>query len=119
MKLTDPRLRVKWCTGSGENSNRIVGVNFQCPCCFKRRLGVKLANPPDGGPPEVGIPEPPDATPEEKERIRRYNLRWQRTGDTFETLSLFPSINVEDEGHWHGFISNGEVTGGGPCGSVS
>jgi hypothetical protein len=40
-------------------------------------------------------------------------------GDTFETLSLFPSINVEDEGHWHGFISNGEVTGGGPCGSVS
>jgi hypothetical protein len=119
MRLTDPRLRVNWCRGSGENNNRLVALNFQCPCCFKQRLSVKLANPIDGGPPEPGIPEPENATPEQKEIVRRYNLRWQRTGDTFETISLSPSVDVSDSGHWHGFITNGEVTGSGPCGSVT
>ncbi len=38
---------------------------------------------------------------------------WKRgSGDTFETLTLTPSIdaNVDIAGHWHGFITNGEVT---------
>lgn len=38
---------------------------------------------------------------------------WNRTGDTFETLTLSPSILVKpDNGRgcgWHGFVENGEV----------
>lgn len=36
-------------------------------------------------------------------------LAWTRTGDTFENLSLSPSLNAERAGHWHGFITNGEI----------
>jgi hypothetical protein len=38
--------------------------------------------------------------------------RWQRTGDTFETLTLTPSVfRVKGKGGcgWYGFITNGEV----------
>jgi hypothetical protein len=75
-----------------------IGLLFTCPCgkcdeyhdCF-----VSFANQLDGGPPL------PDERP-----------LWQRTGDTFETLTLTPSIlrSVEKGGcGWHGFITNGEV----------
>jgi hypothetical protein len=32
---------------------------------------------------------------------------WQRTGETFETLTLTPSVDCSAWGHWHGFITNG------------
>jgi hypothetical protein len=40
---------------------------------------------------------------------------WNREGDTFETVTLSPSISVRQHGEyeqlhcWHGFIRNGEV----------
>lgn len=36
---------------------------------------------------------------------------WDRTGDTFETLTLTPSILRSDPNgcRWHGYITNGEV----------
>lgn len=36
-------------------------------------------------------------------------IHWQRQGDTFETLTLAPSIDASRAGHWHGFIQNGEI----------
>ena len=67
------------------------------PCGAGEPLFVPFVNPLDGGPPlEVGRPN------------------WQRTGDTFESLTLTPSIlRRRDRGGcgWHGFITNGEVTG--------
>lgn len=71
-----------------------VGVCFDCPCgnvdqghqCF-----VPFANPLDGGPPI----DPPRG--------------WQREGDTFDTLTLSPSILRVGGCGWHGFIRNGEV----------
>ena len=33
---------------------------------------------------------------------------WMRTGDTFETLSLLPSVNAGAP-HWHGSITNGSL----------
>jgi hypothetical protein len=92
-----------------------MGVNFTCPSCGKTRLGVKFANPVDGREPFPPQPEPPNATPEQKETTRQYNLRWQRSGETFETLSISPSIDASGIGHWHGFITNGEISGTGPC----
>jgi hypothetical protein len=34
---------------------------------------------------------------------------WQRAGDTFDTLTLSPSIDASKHGHWHGFIQGGEI----------
>lgn len=85
-----------------------VGISFDCPCptCTAARTGdedrdfhlrvyVGFANPLDGGPAfEGGGP------------------KWVRTGDTFETMTLQPSIlRVPGKGGcgWHGYV-------GGPAG---
>lgn len=103
MKLTD--LSPVWIvTGDGR---RGMGVTFCCPCptCRAatpvgeergRRLFAMFSNPVDGGP-----PEPADDGP---------SPRWLRAGETFETLTLTPSIDASASGHWHGFITNGELT---------
>ncbi len=80
-----------------------VGVSFRCPCDQHRhsdprgedwddRVFVLFTNPLDGGP--------------QLECTRG----WQRTGDTFETLTLRPSILRVGGCAWHGFVTNGEVT---------
>ncbi len=69
--------------------DRATGVSLACPCADRPdcpgRLAVGFKNPLDGG-------EPTTAS----------DLRWTRTGDTFETLTLTPSIDVPD--HWHGYM---------------
>jgi hypothetical protein len=56
---------------------------------------VPLANPVDGGEPRPGF-------------------GWQRSGETFETLSLMPAIHVTGRcahgAAWRGRIIDGEVT---------
>lgn len=74
-----------------------MAVSFDCPCGCRgtereTRLAVWFENPIDG------LPKTDDAT--------RW---WARTGDTFETLTLTPSIDVSHRGHWHGHITNGEI----------
>jgi uncharacterized protein DUF6527 len=74
-----------------------VGLMCDCPCGQCGEFGllfVAFANPLDGG-------EPIQKT------------TWKRTGETFETLTLEPSILRSSERGgcgWHGFITNGEVT---------
>lgn len=73
-----------------------VGLSFDCPCgkCGQRCY-VDFENPIDGGAPM------PDPRP-----------RWNRSGDTFETLTLTPSIlrNTGKGGcGWHGFVRSGEI----------
>lgn len=76
------------------DENRVgMAVSFDCPHCCSTRLCVFFRNPIDGKPPSDD-----------------YQNLWQRTGETFETLSLTPSIDASAHGHWHGFIENGEVT---------
>lgn len=90
-----------------------VGISFLCPCaeCTGKRTGeedkdfylrvyVGFANPLDGGPPHDPRP----------------GAQWQRTGETFETLQLSPSI-LSDKAKggcgWHGYVGKdvpGEVT---------
>jgi hypothetical protein len=100
MKLTD--LNPKWVSygGEGVSQNGMpvplrerVGVTLDCPCgCKDNPLFVPFANPPDG----LGPVYP--------------NKGWERTGDTFETLTLTPSIQRElPRRCWHGFITNGEI----------
>jgi len=96
---------------------RGMGINFECPVHRVHYLGVWFANPVDGG-----LSAPPSCRP---------TPRWQRIGDTFDTLTLTPSINADKNcqcgklrgsgdgecssnapGHtpcWHGHITAGEI----------
>jgi hypothetical protein len=74
------------------------------------RNAVLFANPLDGGPPFEGdtgaLMDALDWDFDE----RRFNrgcgpVRWNRCGDTFDTLSLTPSVNAHECGHFT--ITNG------------
>lgn len=86
----DPR----WISNAGRVG---AGISFSCPgnCCadapLKYRVHVLFRNPMDGGDPSHGEP------------------RWNRTGITFDTLSLTPSVDCSGQGHFHGFVTNGEI----------
>jgi hypothetical protein len=86
MRLTD--LDPRWAS-SGERHGQ--AVSFDCPCGCGERLIVPFSNPIDGGAP-----------------MRGQGVTWKRQGDTFETLTLSPSI--DSPGHWHGWVKGGEVT---------
>lgn len=69
-----------------------VGVAFDCPCGCASRCYIGFSNPIDGGPP-----------------LRTDVPRWDRTGDTIETLTLHPSIQRIGGCAWHGFIKEGNA----------
>lgn len=71
-----------------------MAISFDCPCCRTTRLAIFFANPIDGKAPTDD---------------RDAEHLWTRTGETFETLSLSPSIDASKYGHWHGRITNGEI----------
>lgn len=90
-------------TGYGDADNPIItGITFDCPHCKTQRLGVSFYPPID---PKGWIAKGVEIPKAEK--------CWNRTGDTFETISLSPSIDtnsrIDVPGHWHGFIVNGEI----------
>lgn len=101
MRLTD--LNPKWVGHGGEGvtykgvpvpRREGVSISFDCPCGDKdkcRPCTIIFKNPLDGGPSIY-----PDHA-------------WDRTGDTFETLSLLPSIQRLDGCKWHGHITKGEI----------
>ena len=73
-----------------------VGVILDCPCGCESPLYVPFSNPLDGG------------------AQLQPGSGWNRTGETFETLTLTPSIlRSRNRGGcgWHGFITGGVVTG--------
>ena len=87
-----------------------VGVSFLCPHCpadaplhgpvRRRRLAVSFWPPidPDNWLPRMaGEPKPPHP----HKRLR---------GETFETLTLHPSVGFDSIGHWHGTIVDGVCT---------
>lgn len=87
----DPRWIANWRfpNGSSPFMGHGMGISFLCPIHKDHRLAVFFQNPIDG------------FEPEKKENL------WHRIGDTFENLSLTPSINAEN--HWHGHIVNGQI----------
>jgi hypothetical protein len=78
-----------------DEGRRGMGITFLCPCCRIQHLRIWFANPIDGGPPAApGVFPLP---------------RWKRSGDTFDTLTIEPSIDCSKFGHWHGHITAGEI----------
>src|SRR3569833_3551737 len=103
MRLTE--LNPRW-VGTG---TIITGITFDCPHCRAQRLGVTFKNAID---PEGWLAK----------GVTRHHAasEWNRVGETFEKLTLTPSIDttrpdpnsrVDFQGHWHGYIVHGEVTG--------
>lgn len=114
MRLVD--LNPRWFAQDGRSGQGIV---FDCPHCpgSKTTLAVAFKNPFDGG-----LPIPLHT--EELYRLidpaywlgdARHmevvppGVHWTRDGDTFGTLSITPSVDASASGHWHGYITNGEV----------
>ena len=83
-----------------------IGISFLCPHCRTQRLAVLFEPEIESG----GIREKFSHWDSYKE-IKSSRFIWNRKGgETFETLTLMPSINAEWAGHWHGHIDNGEVS---------
>jgi hypothetical protein len=102
MKLTD--LHPRWIGAGGEGvfdaehnpmpERHGVGIILDCPCGnseHEHRLFVPFRNPLDGG-----------------EQLSNQQ-GWERTGETFEDLTLSPSIHRIGGCAWHGWIRNGEI----------
>lgn len=103
MKLVD--LNPRWVGAGGsditQNGQPVperhgVAITFDCPCGRRddndhaARLCIEFTQPLDGGP-----------------ALRNDGHTWNRTGDTFETLTLAPSIQVVGGCGWHGHLQNG------------
>lgn len=71
-----------------------MAITFLCPHCRTVRLGVFFHNPMDG-------------KPHTDDRDDQH--LWMRVGDSFDNLTLTPSIDASGSGHWHGFVTGGEL----------
>lgn len=85
MKLLD--LKPRWYTDSNRERH---GFTFLCPHCLSERLGCEFKASP--------MPY-----------IKAAPQLWAVTGEGFSDLTVTPSIDASSSGHWHGFITNGEV----------
>lgn len=91
-------LNPRWLRAIADPLSQGYGVEFDCPCgnhdapgC-PRRIWLMFANPIGGPPARIG------------------KQKWQRTGDTFESMTLEPSIHhrsPDGDTHWHGWLRNG------------
>lgn len=107
MKLTE--LEPRWF--SVQDSTGIAGISFLCPHCRQARLGVRIAH---AAPHIISVGQDEEIT-----HFPAGAQVWQITGNAptfdsenhggFENVSLFPSVDASASGHWHGFITNGEV----------
>lgn len=69
-----------------------VGLSCDCPCGCGEPLYVAFDIPLDGKGPPLNARQP----------------LWGRQGDTFEDLTLTPSIQRMDGCKWHGHLRDGE-----------
>lgn len=96
MRLVD--LEPKWFSphGLGVGVEVYTGLTFLCPC-RQHRIPVHFSNALIVQMPPIPGFEWPKMT------------GWHRDGDSFDTLTLSPSIRLTRDCGWHGFITNGQV----------
>jgi hypothetical protein len=106
MRLSE--LNPRWVNDVGAPADAKQGVSFLCPCCRTTKLAIFFDVPLCGNPP---------AALDNSARVDAGHLTdhhvgsilWHREGSDFETLSLTPSIDASSFGHWHGYITAGEI----------
>jgi len=79
-------------------------VEFLCPACFTKNGGnvgthLVIVTFRDRGVPDHLGSQSKNGGPS----------RWSVSGDSFENLTLQPSIDITPGCSWHGFITNGQV----------
>lgn len=79
-----------------------VGLTFLCPHCRIQRIGVTFHHRGREAIEDAYI----------HARASAGELIWTEDGEDFNNLSLTPSVDVSAAGHWHGFVTGGEVVGG-------
>lgn len=114
MRLTE--LDPKWLDINGPR----VGLVFKCPHCQKCYLScffipTEHIAGDDYHDSQYGLFKrvlPEDQVHETVPCRRGFAWAAQPPVDqaTFENLSVTPSLDASASGHWHGFITNGEVT---------
>ena len=88
-----------------------IGLSFLCPHCphspcptcgamRSKRLAFSFWPPIDPTAARGKLFQWPEPTVRTHQRV---------SGDTFETLTIEPSVGFEADGHWHGRITNGEL----------
>lgn len=100
MRLIDLEPRYFECNGCR------VGITFACPHCHEtgqQRLAIALHMDGTNFDPDPANPQ----------QFAAGEVVWTIAGgDSFENLSLTPSVDAGKSGHWHGFITNGEIVDG-------
>lgn len=83
------------------SGDRVIGVTFLCACCRLLAVSILFSNPPDGGPPQ-----------RQDHRVNgdHAGIRWARSGDTFEDLTIEGFILSSAAHHWSGHVTDGEVS---------
>lgn len=130
MKLVD--LKPRWLDLNGQH----IAIMFLCPHCAGKGPDMWLTcffvaagdipKLPDDHPieglqgsrgerqlfhdafKEMGYPDPVEAAYSDIVSCQP-KFAWTRVGDDFATMSCTPSVDASASGHWHGFITNGEV----------
>lgn len=98
MKLLD--LQPRWFVL--EDGGPRVGLTFLCPHCKNTFLGVAFHHHGHEAMEDSYI----RAHYADDPNKHIWDLQGQ---DDFATLTLSPSIDCSKSGHWHGFITNGEI----------
>jgi hypothetical protein len=83
-----------------DKDRTILGLTFVCPHCQDVRLGVAFHHHATAAFDDAIIHAKSPST----------KHIWDMTGDSFENITLTPSVDASASGHWHGFIKNGEAT---------
>lgn len=79
-----------------------VGITFACPCKPDCPSRLAVAIHMDG----TNF----DPDPDNPQQFEAGEKVWTVAGgDSFKNLSLTPSIDASSSGHWHGFVTGGEI----------
>ncbi len=107
MKLLE--LDPRWLIWQG----RRVGMMLRCPHCRKTWLSCFFEKMPVlcGEPNQFSLFKKAIDPGENAHNVVpcRKDFAWTRVGDDFATMSITPSLDASASGHWHGFITAGEI----------
>ncbi len=83
--------------------------SFDCPCCRKIKLTCKRI--------EMRVTDQMQVMEDKYGDTLlgqivpcKWDQAWKINGNDFSTMTVTPSIDASASGHWHGFITNGEIT---------
>lgn len=82
---------------------------FDCPCCRKVTLSCKKAPMPNKLQFDLFIQAFKDGITHPTTVPSKQDFAWAISGSDFSELTVTPSIDAGAAGHWHGYITKGEI----------